>query len=95
MKRFLSGALLVATLLGTGCAARIVVPGPPAARVEVIGVAPSPLHVWDPGHWVRAGNGWDWVGGHWIAAPYRGARWVPGRWVRRHGEWFWVDGRWR
>jgi len=87
--------LLTSALLSAGCTARVVVPGPPAARVEVIGVAPSSLHVWDPGHWVRAGREWEWVPGHWIVASRPGAAWVPGHWVRRHGDWFWVEGHWR
>jgi len=46
-----SGAVLAATM--SACAVRMVVPGPPpAARVEVRGVAPGPAHVWVAGFWV-------------------------------------------
>jgi hypothetical protein len=96
MRNRLVGALLLAgVVLTSACAARVVVPGPPGPRVEVIGVAPSPLHIWDPGHWVRVRGGWDWVPGHWIVAPYEGGVWVPGHWVERHGDWVWIEGHWR
>ncbi|HYM62316.1 MAG TPA: hypothetical protein VEZ11_15645 [Thermoanaerobaculia bacterium] len=95
MKSLIASTLLVGTLLSFGCAARVIIPGPPMARVEVIGVAPSVLHVWDPGHYVRVEGRWEWVDGRWIVAPRRGAMWVPGRWESRRGDWFWVEGRWR
>lgn len=67
---------------------------PPSPREEIIGAAPSPAHVWIPGHWKWEG-GWVWIPGHWRAAPHPGAAWVPGHWKERYGGWVWVPGRWR
>jgi hypothetical protein len=98
--------IVVALMTVTGCvteppARRVVVeqpPGefivqetPPPLRQEVIEVAPSPMHVWLPGHWAWHG-GWIWVPGHWRVAPYQGAVWVPGHWARRGPGWVWISG---
>jgi hypothetical protein len=69
---------------------------PPAARVEVIGRAPSARHFWAPGYYRWNGREHVWVGGRWemrrdgyeYASPHwvhRSSRWeyIPGRWVRR------------
>jgi hypothetical protein len=68
--------------------------GPPAAPVEVIGVAPGPGYVWVGGHYAWRGR-WVWVRGHWDRAPVGYAGWVPGHWGRRAGGWVWVEGHWR
>jgi hypothetical protein len=66
---------------------------PPAERVEVIGVAPSPAHVWIKGHW-------HWNGGEWVWNPGRyelgraGFRWVPPQYVERGGAFYFVAGHW-
>jgi hypothetical protein len=90
------GTLLLAAVAGgAGCAARIIVPGPPpVARVEVRPLAPSRHHVWIAGHWTWRG-GWAWVAGRWEVPPRRGAAWVSGRWVRASRGWRWVPGYWR
>jgi hypothetical protein len=54
---------LIAVLVTTGCARRVVVVKP-APRIEVIPVAPSPRHVWVQGHYVRRHHDWVWVGGY-------------------------------
>lgn len=46
----------------SGCVATVRPPRPPA-RVEVVPVAPSPRHVWVPGHYVRRGRNYIWVDG--------------------------------
>ena len=69
---------------------------PPAARVELRGIAPSPRHFWAPGYYRFDGREHVWVGGRWELRrdgyEYAGPRWVnrlgrfeylPGRWVRR------------
>ena len=69
---------------------------PPAARIEIRGVAPSARHFWAPGYyryngrehvwvagrWELRRDGFDFVGPHWVR---RGVRfeYLPGRWVRR------------
>jgi hypothetical protein len=70
--------------------------GPPAPRVEVIGVAPGPGFVWVRGYYRWAGGAYLWVPGRWARPPYAGAVWVPGRWAHHPRQgWYYVDGRWR
>jgi len=67
---------------------------PPAARVEVVPVRPSPRHIWIRGYW-----GWDgyhhvWVPGHYVLARrgyfYRAPRWEGAA----RGHWRWHRGGW-
>lgn len=37
----------------------------PPPEVEVMGVAPSPAHVWVAGKWHWGGRAWVWGRGHW------------------------------
>jgi hypothetical protein len=91
----LVAVLLMVAALITACAATPVVhETPPQLQQETVGAAPSPAHVWIPGHWKWNGT-WVWILGHWRKAPFLGAVWVPGHWVERRGGWVWVDGRWR
>ena len=79
----------------------VVVPGlrvevaPPAPRVEVRTVAPSPNHTWIDGHWAWRGNRHVWMGGHWVMPPGAGYSWVPARWVNEVGRWVFFEGHWR
>ncbi len=70
---------------------------PPALRVEVPGVAPSPRHFWTPGYWRWSGREYVWAPGRWVIRRegynYYGPRWynvrnrwqyVPGHWYRRY-----------
>lgn len=72
----------------------IVTEAPPAARVEVIPVAPSANHLWVGGYWARSGNGWVWVEGRYVVRPRAHAVWVPGHWERHPRGWIWVYGHW-
>lgn len=71
MKAIIRASLIAATLsanlIAAGCAARVVVPVPPPARVEVIGRSPYAGAVWVPGHWQysRRRADWVWIGGRW------------------------------
>lgn len=94
-------AIAAALMVGTGCASaqrgeRVYVrTGPPAARVEVIGVAPARGYVWVGGYWNWDRRAYVWVPGRWVA-PARGYhRWQPGHWVHDRRGWYWIDGRWR
>ena len=67
----------------------------PVARTEVIvGVAPSPHHVWVNGYWTRHNHSWYWVGGRWVARPHAGATWTAGHWDHRPRGYVWVGGHW-
>jgi hypothetical protein len=73
----------------------VVVDTPPAAQVETIGVAPSPDHVWMPGHWTRDGNRWVWMSGRWEVRPNPASIYVPGHWEKRGDGYIWREGYWR
>ena len=79
----LAGAFISLALFAPAAdAARFVVKvGPPAARVEVRGHAPSPRHVW--------------VAGGWNVPPRHGGVWIDGHWRKAHGGWEWIPGHWR
>jgi hypothetical protein len=68
---------------------------PPAPRVEVMGVAPSPRHSWVPGYWAWRGGAHVWVTGHWMVPPHNGMVWEPAHWDRRGGGWGFREGHWR
>lgn len=101
MKRSLAplafaAAFFAVSLSAPAVAARVVVRvGPPAARVEVRGVSPSPRHVWHDGYWRWNGHAHVWVGGTWVMPPHPGSAWVPGHWKRTPGGWSWIEGHWR
>ena len=68
---------------------------PPPTRVEVIPPTPGPQMVWEPGHWSFNGATWDWVPGHYEAAPQPTAQWIQGHWTQQPGgSWVWIAGRW-
>ena len=72
--------------------AEIITEAPPAARMEVVGVAPSPNHLWINGHWAWRGR-WVWEPGFWeVRRP--GAVWIEGHWVRHRHGWVWIGGHW-
>jgi hypothetical protein len=67
---------------------------PPPPRVEVMTIAPSPVHVWISGYWGWSGARHEWVAGHW-EAPRPGHFWVPGHWSRGSGGWEFAGGYWQ
>ena len=68
---------------------------PPPARVEVIPPSPGPQMVWESGHWSFNGATWDWIPGHYEAAPQPTAEWIPGHWTQQPGgSWIWIAGHW-
>ena len=77
---------------GPGVHVRI---APPAPIVERVPLAPSPRHIWAPGHWQ-----WNpsygrhvWVRGYYqLGAP--GQIWVPARWINQGGEWVFYPAHW-
>jgi hypothetical protein len=71
----------------------VVLVAPPAPRIEVVGVAPSPGYVWVGGYWNWVGGRHEWVGGHWVAGR-AGHHWVPHTWVREGDGWRARPGHW-
>jgi hypothetical protein len=67
---------------------------PPADRVEVIPVRPSPAYSWIHGHWSWDGSGYRWVGGHWGFVPRESHEWVHGHWYRSGNYYFYASGYW-
>ena len=99
----LSGALLFTLLSASPALAQVRVFGPtvhvrvapPAPLVERIPVAPSPRHIWAPGHWQWSpGQGRHvWVRGYYqLGTP--GRIWVASRWVNQGGEWVFYPAHW-
>src|SRR5215208_3808897 len=70
----------------------VVTEAPPAPRQEVIGVAPSPSHVWVQGHWTYRSGRYVWMPGHHELRPRPTAAWVAGHWDRTSRGWVWTPG---
>jgi hypothetical protein len=66
---------------------------PPAAQVEVVGVAPGPGFFWIAGNWGWIGGRHVWIGGRW-EAHRPGWRWAPHQWQRQGPGWRPAPGRW-
>jgi hypothetical protein len=66
---------------------------PPAARVEVIGHAPSANHFFVHGYHRWTGSRYEWVGGHWDVKR-AGYTFVQGHWDRIGGAYRFVPGHW-
>lgn len=92
-----AGALLTLALAAPpAAAARVYVRiAPPAVRVEVRGVAPSPRHVWVGGYWRWNGSAHVWVAGGWKVPPRHGAVWIEGHWRGSRRGWYWAPGHWK
>ena len=66
---------------------------PPAARVEVRGIAPSARHFWAPGYYRYNGHEHVWVGGRWELRR-EGFDFIAPHWVNRFGRFEYLPGRW-
>jgi hypothetical protein len=98
-------AAVAAGILSVGCSVYVHEPAgevevtsapPPAAEVDVQGVAPGPGYVWVGGEWTWGPGGhWVWARGHWGRPPHAGAVWEPSRYEFRGGRHVFVHGRWR
>jgi len=67
---------------------------PPALPVYEQPVCPEPGLMWTPGYWSYGPDGYFWVPGAWVPAPYVGALWTPGYWGWSGGRYFFHDGYW-
>ena len=71
----------------------VVTVAPPVVQSEVIGVAPHPGWIYQPGYWDWVGGRHVWVHGAWVAGR-PGYRWEPHAWVREGNGWHLREGYW-
>ena len=101
MRLFRSARWILMTLLLS------LIPASSYAGVFIsVGIAPPPLVVyeqpacpqpglmWTPGYWAYGPDGYYWVPGAWVPAPYEGALWTPGYWGWSGGLYVWHGGYW-
>jgi hypothetical protein len=50
--------------------------------------------MWTPGYWAYGSDGYYWVPGAWVPAPYVGALWTPPYWGWSGGLYVWHPGYW-
>ena len=67
---------------------------PPPLPVYAQPPCPEPGWMWMPGYWAYGPDGYYWVPGTWVPAPYEGALWTPGYWGWNAGLYMWHSGYW-
>jgi hypothetical protein len=67
---------------------------PPVLPVYVQPDCPQPGLMWTPGYWAYGPDGYFWVPGAWVPAPYEGALWTPGYWGWSNGLFVFHEGYW-
>ena len=89
-------ALLVCLIPASSSAAVFISVGfaPPVLPVYVQPPCPEPGWMWTPGYWAYGDDGYYWVPGTWVPAPYVGALWTPGYWGWGGGLYIWHPGYW-
>ena len=90
----LAGALMLAP---QAAQARVFISvgfAPPAIPVYEQPVCPGDGYIWTPGYWEYTDDGYEWVDGAWVVAPYTGALWTPGYWGYGGSGYFWNAGYW-
>ena len=89
-------ALLIAVIPASSYAGVFISVGfaPPVLPVYVQPPCPEPGWMWTPGFWAYGDDGYYWVPGTWVPAPYVGALWTPGYWGWGSGLYVWHPGYW-
>ena len=89
-------ALLVCLIPAPSNAAVFISVGfaPPVLPVYVQPPCPEAGWMWTPGYWAYGPDGYYWVPGTWVPAPYEGALWTPGYWGWGSGLYVWHPGYW-
>jgi hypothetical protein len=89
-------ALLVAVIPASAHAGIFISVGfaPPVLPIYVQPICPEPNLMWMPGYWAYGDDGYYWVPGAWVPAPYVGALWTPGYWGWNNGLYVFNDGYW-
>jgi hypothetical protein len=67
---------------------------PPVLPVYVQPPCPEPNLMWSPGYWAYGDDGYYWVPGAWVPAPYEGALWTPPYWGWQEGAYIFHPGYW-
>jgi YXWGXW repeat-containing protein len=67
---------------------------PPVLPVYVQPACPEPGLMWTPGYWAYGDDGYYWVPGAWVPAPYEGALWTPPYWGWEGGLYLFHVGYW-
>jgi hypothetical protein len=67
---------------------------PPVLPVYVQPPCPEPGWMWTPGYWAYGPDGYYWVPGTWVPAPYEGAYWTPPYWGWDGGLFVFHSGYW-
>ena len=67
---------------------------PPVLPVYEQPPCPELGWMWTPGYWAYGDDGYYWVPGTWVPAPYDGALWTPGYWGWGDGLYIWHPGYW-
>ena len=94
--RLLLLALLISIVPATSHAGVFISVGfaPPPLPVYEQPPCPDPGLMWMPGYWAYGQDGYYWVPGAWVPAPYEGALWTPGYWGWNDGFYMWNPGYW-
>jgi hypothetical protein len=68
--------------------------GPPVLPVYEVPVCPQPNLIWTPGYWAYGSDGYFWVPGAWVPAPFVGGLWTPGYWGWSNSLYVYNPGYW-
>jgi hypothetical protein len=94
--RLLLMALLLSAVPASSYAGVFISVGfpPPPLPVYEQPICPQPGLMWTPGYWSYGADGYFWVPGAWMPAPYVGALWTPGYWGWSGGHYIFNVGYW-
>jgi WXXGXW repeat (2 copies) len=94
--RWLLLALLLSVVPASSFAGVFISVGfaPPVLPVYVQPACPEPGLMWSPGYWAYGDDGYYWVPGAWVPAPYEGALWTPPYWGWSGGLYVFHEGYW-
>ena len=67
---------------------------PPVLPVYVQPPCPEPDLIWSPGFWAYGDDGYYWVPGAWVPAPYEGALLTPPYWGWQENVYVFHPGYW-
>jgi hypothetical protein len=95
MRWFLLALLIVLVPLSSQAGIFISVGfAPPVLPVYMQPDCPEAGLMWTPGYWSYGPDGYFWVPGAWVPAPYEGALWTPPYWGWSGGLFVFHDGYW-